>query len=529
MPQSAESLHTYYMLAALCLGSIADARSALTEAAVSAGRQNTDILPQLLRICRTRTDEKSIPQQNSDFPSDSPLLDALRLTFPGRRDLGLLLCGITAQNAAAACGVTPDEQAQKTEKALRQFTFLNAGTPPDQDALKVALHALPWTDEDIARISNAVTASAQPQNDTEPEPSSAPEIKQISAKELKRPRSVPMWAFVCMTCAVLVLSAAFVFLYFSRNRLPEVPVIDKAEAQKAIAHEYLSLDDAQNAAKNALPEDAVRPICTNTKLKLEASPAIYEVTVLCDRGLQYVVTMDAKTADIRNVSKSQTTSVLHIEGWISADVMRQQAMQEAGLSDAVFLKEKRGIESDHGYYKYELLSADDRVYTIQMDAITSKLLKYSVEEPIPEQNLSVISVQQAQKQALSRVSELSADKAIFTKTKLDGNVYIVVFSMDDGTQYTVEINAVTGAANTVNVRPVSVDTGSMIGMLRAKDIALDKANLKGYGGVRMTKAKIDRENSAYVYELEFETEDYEYEATLHTATGEILKYRALRK
>ena len=50
MPQSAESLHPYYMLSALCLGSCAEARTAVTEAAVSAERQQASVLSQTLRI-----------------------------------------------------------------------------------------------------------------------------------------------------------------------------------------------------------------------------------------------------------------------------------------------------------------------------------------------------------------------------------------------------------------------------------------------------------------------------------------------
>jgi uncharacterized membrane protein YkoI len=99
-------------------------------------------------------------------------------------------------------------------------------------------------------------------------------------------------------------------------------------------------------------------------------------------------------------------------------------------------------------------------------------------------------------------------------------------TLDDGTQYTVELNARTGMANAVDVRPVSADTSQLIGTLKAKDAALEKAGLSAENsGVRFSKAKIDRSNAAYVYEFEFQTADYEYEATINAMTGEVLKYR----
>lgn len=527
VPVSAASLHPFYMLASLCLGSTAEALAAVTEAAASATRQQTDMLPQLLRICQTRCSDKAVSAQVCDFPADSPLRDALRLTYSGRRDLGLLLCGFDAAEAAEARGITADEHSHKTEKALRQFTFLNAGKQPDQQVLRAALESLPWAEPEVIQIT-AGLQNAAVLHSAQPGTQDRRKVTEITRRAPQKPQkhSVPLWAFLAMTGCVLALTAALIFLYASRQTRVEAPLIDKAEAEKAIAHEYILLDAAQDAARAALPEDAQNPICTNTKLKLDAVPVVYEITILCDRGMQYVVILDAKTAVIQSTDKHQTTEVLHIEGWLSTDLMRTRALQQAGLSDAVFLKEKRGTDNSGSYYKYEMLGADSRVYTVQMDAITGKLLKYSVEEPVSEEVRNVISPQQAQKQALLRVSDVSMNDAIFTKTKLDGMVYMVGFTLDDGTQYTAEINAVSGAVNTMDVRPVSASKAGMIGMLKARDIALEKAGLLGYAGVRMTKAKIDRESSAYVYELEFETEEYEYEVTLHTETGEILKYRA---
>lgn len=524
MPQSAKSLHPYYMLSALCLGSCAEARTAVTEAAVSAERQQASVLSQTLRICQTRANDKAVPPEQCDFPPDSPLRGALKLTFRGRRDLGILLSAFSQKDAADALEITQEELSHRTEKALRQYTFLNGGVSADQDSLRSALTALPWTEEEITAIETGfIAANAQKKAAETP---SVPEITKTITPKKKKTASVPLWAFLTMTGIVLLLIAALIFLVFSRRSPEPPPAIEKEAADKAIAHEYLSLDDAQNAAIAALPAEAVNPVCTNTKLKLDMKPAIYDITILCDRGVQYQVILDGKTGTVSSCTDQQTTNIIRLDGWLNTETMRAQALKQANLTDAVFLKEKRGTDSNRGYYKYEMLGADNRIYEVTMDAVTAKLLKYSVEETITDKNVNVIAPAQAQRQALARVSDLSMNQVIFTKIKLDGSVYMVGFTLNDGTQYTVEINAVTGASNAMDVRPVSADTSGMIGMLRARDIALERANLLGYGGVRMTKAKIDRENAAYVYELEFETDEYAYEVTLHTETGEILKYRA---
>jgi len=121
------------------------------------------------------------------------------------------------------------------------------------------------------------------------------------------------------------------------------------------------------------------------------------------------------------------------------------------------------------------------------------------------------------------------DQVVFTKAKLDGAVYLISFTLDDGTQYAIELDAKTGMINTLDVHPVTGDISKAIGLLAAKDIALRQAGILDADVKQYTKARIDRSNAAYVYELEFETEAYEYAVTLDMQTGEILKYKAWYK
>ena len=128
-----------------------------------------------------------------------------------------------------------------------------------------------------------------------------------------------------------------------------------------------------------------------------------------------------------------------------------------------------------------------------------------------------------------RAGNPDPDKVIITKVKQDGNVYLIAFTLDDGTQYLMELNAVTGSINTVDVSPVSADISGAIGMIEAAKRAESLAGLMKTQPVEFTKAKIERSNGAYVYELEFETEAFEYEASVNTVTGAMIKYRAIAK
>ena len=77
------------------------------------------------------------------------------------------------------------------------------------------------------------------------------------------------------------------------------------------------------------------------------------------------------------------------------------------------------------------------------------------------------------------------------KEKLDGTVYLLAFTLEDGTQYIIEIDAKTGHVNTVDVILVSADTSDYIGLAAAKKIALERTGLTdSEDSVLFTKAKI---------------------------------------
>jgi uncharacterized membrane protein YkoI len=293
--------------------------------------------------------------------------------------------------------------------------------------------------------------------------------------------------------------------------------------------DYLTLPEAQQKAAEYAKQPEKSLVFLSTKLKPAEQPPRYEIVLYVPDGQQYEYALAAKTGALISDRTVKAEPIQHIETWIPAEKMRQSALHCTGLTDVLFLKEKLSTGGDAGSYKYELLDGEGVVYAMEFDAVTGMLMKYSAESPAPEQLGNIIPSERAKQLALVRAGNPDPDKVIFTKVKQDGNVYLIAFTLDDGTQYLMELNAVTGSINTVDVSPVSADISGAIGMIEAAKRAESLAGLMKTQPIEFTKAKIERSNGAYVYELEFETEAFEYEASVNTVTGAMIKYRAIAK
>ena len=523
-------------LAALYLGSWQDGCTALPEAAAAAVRKSpadpaAELLPQLLRICRTRAPERPEP---SALPESDPLHDLqaiLKLPAGSRCNLAMRLCDVPEADAAAARGLSEAEYAQKTEKALRQLKFLANGETPSIEAMSAAAKGLPWDPALDAALLAAATVSDKPKNNAEQEPILG-EIRKISRQDMrgKKTVSVPLWGVLLGTGCVL---AAFAGLLILALRKPHPPQIQEEPTHAEFEPEeirtfqgYLTIAEAQAKAADAAGQPESALLFLSTKMKPDEMPPSYEMEFYDENGTGYIYVIDAKTGEVLSTNTAAGEPVLHAADWKPAAEMRQAALRCAALHDALFLKEKLSVSGGIGEYKYELPDGNGVVYSMHFNAKNGMLMKYSAEEPVTKQPANLISPEAAKQQALMRAGNPDPEQVIFTKVKQDGGVYLIAFTLDDGTQYLMELNAETGAVNTVDVNPVSADTTDAIGLIAAKERAESMAGLQKGMPVEYTKAKIERGNGVYVYELEFETPDYEYEITVHTTTGAVLKYRA---
>ena len=541
MNQQQETAARLYPIAALYLGSLKEARPAVIEAVAAAERKQSDTpeqeaLVQLLRIAQAHAPERVT---DNDFPADSPLLPLLRLTASGRRNLALYLSDIAHADAAAARQISAEEFEQKAEKALRQLTFLQNGEPQEPETLRAAMQTLRWSEADAAALQ-AGLETARAEQQAAADAAQTPAVREISHKKSQKNNgktiTVPLWTIIAGILCIVALGTVMILNAVFRNRKQEQPALpadstaeDTVDAGhfQEIRSKYLTLEQAQKKAASTAGCKTDEVVFLNTKLKPNAEPPYYELTFQTpDGGECRTMRLHAENGSVLATQENKDTPPFDTENWLPAEEMRQRALETAGLHDVLFLKESRSTDSELNLYKYELTDADGKTYTIQLEAKTGALVKYTVEEPQSENLSNMIPVEEAKKKALSRVGDYQPEQVVFTKTKFQGAVYTIAFTLDDGTQYSVELNAKDGKTNTVDVHPVSADTSRAIGLLRARDTVLEKAGLTGDDTVKFTKAKIDRNNGAYVYEFEFETAAYEYEVNLKIETGEMIKYRA---
>lgn len=160
------------------------------------------------------------------------------------------------------------------------------------------------------------------------------------------------------------------------------------------------------------------------------------------------------------------------------------------------------------------------------------------------QNQNDISLDKAKELALSHAG-VKASAVTFTKTKQDYDdgkqVYEIEF-YKESTEYEYEIDAATGdilsfskeakgGSNSGSTGSGSGSSGSgnsqpssnYIGVDKAKSIALKDAGVSA-SNATFTKAKLDRDDGIYEYEVEFYAGDTEYEYTINALTGDILDW-----
>ena len=536
MERDAAALQTaqqLYPAAVLILGEPAEGRAAVIEAIAAAKRRSPEtwtesVLSHLLRIILTRAPERTDPDAMAENILPDALRPVMRLPAGSRISIALDLCGCDADDVAAARGLTADEQKRNTEKAYRQLQFLQSGDVVPRQQLTAALHALPWQEADTdALFAGLADAAAEDSGAVPAEPE--PQITRRQTPETKRKTvSVPVWCIAAAAVGIAVLSIALV-LRTAADWLPDSlhqpDPLSQNEVAEIFATDYLYIGSVQEKAADAAGIPSEQAVFLSTKLKTPADPPVYELQ-FTDGSKLFSCIADAKSGEVSELQDTDAAVELRTEKLQSAESLRKTAAEIFSLHEIIVLKEKL----THGAYddeiRLDLLDRSGIVHSVQLDARDGTLLKYKRERLSDAVQGRVISADKAKELAVARVSGQSASEMIFTKVKQDGELYTVAFTMDDGTQYLVELNAVSGAVSNVDVHPVSADISGAVGMLAARDTALKLSGLSDEKNVNFTKAKIDRSSGIYVYELEFETLDYEYEVSISVQDGTPVKFRA---
>lgn len=139
-----------------------------------------------------------------------------------------------------------------------------------------------------------------------------------------------------------------------------------------------------------------------------------------------------------------------------------------------------------------------------------------------------ISKTQAKKIALEH-ADLKSSQVDFTKVKLDKDDGIYVYEVEfyyNSSEYDYEIHAVSGKILAYSYEVENYNSGnsgkSNISKTKAKEIALKHAGVKS-SQADFTKVKLDKDDGVSVYEIDFNTDNAEYDYEIHAKTGEVLK------
>lgn len=139
-----------------------------------------------------------------------------------------------------------------------------------------------------------------------------------------------------------------------------------------------------------------------------------------------------------------------------------------------------------------------------------------------------ITADQAKEKALAHVG-LNSSQVTFVKCKLDWEdglqVYEVEFYTPDYKEYDFEINASNGEVvkydyDAESYTPSQNTTGNLIGVEKAKSIALD--NVPGAGTSNIRKAHLDYDDGRAEYEVEIVYNFMEYDFEIDGYTGAII-------
>ena len=141
---------------------------------------------------------------------------------------------------------------------------------------------------------------------------------------------------------------------------------------------------------------------------------------------------------------------------------------------------------------------------------------------------SIVSAEDAKAAALAHAG-LTA--ATFTKQELeweDGRqVYDIEFHTEDYSRYDYEIDALTGAVRSFSQERSATSsggTGTVIGLDRAREIAL--AQVPGAAADSVRQLELDQDDGRQIYEVELVFQGWEYELELDAVTGAVIKFES---
>lgn len=278
---------------------------------------------------------------------------------------------------------------------------------------------------------------------------------------------------------------------------------------------------------------------------------------------------------------AEKTENVHSHGTASkkAYIGEEKALEAAFKKANVKADDAKNIEieldSDHGTMVYEIeFWVPPYEYDVEVNAVNGEILVFDKEtekiaDSIPEKNENTEKEDTGANKPVQNTAPVGTTKNAVTyltsakikaiavkKAGVSENEitnYRAEFDKDDGIaiyevsfeaanyEYDVDINAVTGTVLDFDKEPVerkpviikpaqpatttvtSENTVQYIAKAKAKTIALNKAGVKEAELVKYN-CEFDKDDGVAIYEISFETTDYEYDVEINAVTGAIIDF-----
>lgn len=285
----------------------------------------------------------------------------------------------------------------------------------------------------------------------------------------------------------------------------------------------------------------------NTPKKKIAAAVIAAVVII---GCIYLATTAAGAANSqsRGVGLEKSIAVALADAGLKQDQVQNlkgSFDQEDGLEVYDVYFEANGFE-----YEYTIKAADGTILESEIETPDGKI--------VTAEEARDIGLEKAKAAALSHAGVAEKD-VTFTKSKKDSDDGRLVYEFEfvkGSTEYDYEVDAATGSilafsketvdsaenASGTQSAPSASGQGpssaassstassasghpssSYIGVDKAKSIALNHAGVKA-SAATFTKAKLDRNDGHYDYEIEFYAGGVEYEYEIDATSGKIREY-----
>lgn len=286
--------------------------------------------------------------------------------------------------------------------------------------------------------------------------------------------------------------------------------------------------------------DRVYPILYNgsTYLPIRAIGEIMDNDVLWD-GDNLTVTLVGSGLTVTDADSFNTTTTT---GTYTLDDLKNIALADAGISaDSVtFIKAEKDYDDGISHYDIEFVyNGTEYDYEIAIETGTIISKKTETANGYGTTTGSTSSTGYTLDELKNIVladAGLSGESVTYTKTKQDYDDGVLEYEIDftyNSTKYEYEIAVSTGKIiskktealkynTTTTTTSSSSNSSSTITAEEAKAIALADAGISE-SSVSYIKAKLDKDNGIYIYEVEFTYNRVEYDYEINASTGTIIE------